>query len=479
MEKIKRVINCVVPVKVCNLKCHYCYVGQNKVFNGKIEKLKYSNEHIQKALTKERLGGTSLINFCAEGETLLAPYLIDLTKRLLDNGHFVAIVSNGLMTHKIEELCKFTIKQKRKLFIKFSYHFLELKRLNLTKVFFDNVKKIQDSNISFTVELTVNDESIPFINEIKKESLKSLNSLPHVIESRNTTIDNFPRLTKLNEKEHLKIWQSFDSSLINFQTQEWMKKRCEFCYGGDWVLNLYLLNGDISICNGGGPKIGNIFEDINEPIHTYAIGTNCPFSHCFAAYFLLTFGTIPELDTPTYENMRERNGWLQKEMKEFYSSKLIEKNEEYSKEKQLFINVLRTIELENTSFDTCAHSNLSKIIEQRLLNDGIKTIALWKDNKLSAWLEYILKDTKIKIKYLYMLDSNYGLDSIKNKLKHRYRYLYKIIKQNKNIILDKNDTWPHVDCIIITDYVDYLKHKEVIKNKTNDKSILITELISK
>jgi len=66
MDKIKRVINCVVPVKVCTFKCHYCYVGQNNIFNGKIEKLKYDNEYIQKALTKARLGGTCLINFSRE-----------------------------------------------------------------------------------------------------------------------------------------------------------------------------------------------------------------------------------------------------------------------------------------------------------------------------------------------------------------------------------------------------------------------------
>lgn len=478
MDKIKRVINCVVPVKVCNFKCHYCYVGQNNVFNGKIEKLKYDNAHIQKALTKERLGGTCLINLCAEGETLLAPYLIDLIKRLLDNGHYVAIVTNGLITNKIEELCKFTIKQKSKLFIKFSYHFLELKKLNLTKNFFDNIKKIQNSNISFTVELTVNDESIPFIDDIKKDSLENLNFLPHVIESRNTTVDNFPRLTKLDEKEHLKIWQSFDSNLINFQTKEWMKKRCEFCYGGDWVLNLYLLNGDISICNGGGPKIGNIFEDINEPIHTYAIGNNCPFGHCFAAYFLLTFGVIPELNTPTYENMRERENWLQKEMKEFYSSKLIESNKEYSDDKKLLINTLRSIE-ENNDFDISECANLSKKIEENLLQQNIKTIAIYNDDKFSKWLYELLRDTQIKVKFLYVLDSNYGIDSNINKFKHHYRYLYKKIKQDNNIILDRNDTWPHVDGIIITEYVDYSKHKELIKNKTNDKAILITEIISK
>lgn len=61
--------------------------------------------------------------------------------------------------------------------------------------------------------------------------------------------------------------------------------------------------------------------------------------------------------------------------------------------------------------------------------------------------------------YDNVLHSNYGLNNMKNRFKHNYRYLYKKIKQDKRIILDKKDRWVHVDCVIITDYIEHLKHK--------------------
>lgn len=44
-NKIKRIINCVVPIAVCNFKCHYCYLGQTNSFDTNIPKLEYSVEH--------------------------------------------------------------------------------------------------------------------------------------------------------------------------------------------------------------------------------------------------------------------------------------------------------------------------------------------------------------------------------------------------------------------------------------------------
>ena len=51
-DKIKRFIECIVPVSACNLKCHYCYIIQNNCRLNKIPKFEYSAEHIAKALSK-------------------------------------------------------------------------------------------------------------------------------------------------------------------------------------------------------------------------------------------------------------------------------------------------------------------------------------------------------------------------------------------------------------------------------------------
>ena len=95
MDKIKRFINVVIPITICNFRCHYCYLAQTNSFDKNIPKLQYDLEIIQKALNKDRLGGTSMMNLCAVGETLLAPYLFDLTNALLNNGHYITIVTNG------------------------------------------------------------------------------------------------------------------------------------------------------------------------------------------------------------------------------------------------------------------------------------------------------------------------------------------------------------------------------------------------
>lgn len=67
-------------------------------------------------MSKERLGGPCMMNLCAVGETLLAPYLLDLTNAMLDNGHYVTIVTNGSLTNKIKEYCKLDEDKKKDYF---------------------------------------------------------------------------------------------------------------------------------------------------------------------------------------------------------------------------------------------------------------------------------------------------------------------------------------------------------------------------
>ena len=100
MDKIKRFIDCYIPTETCNFRCHYCYITQNRKFNNKVAKFNYTPEYIAKALSKERLGGVCLINFCAGGETLIAEEVIDIIKALLVEGHYVMVVTNGSLTKR-------------------------------------------------------------------------------------------------------------------------------------------------------------------------------------------------------------------------------------------------------------------------------------------------------------------------------------------------------------------------------------------
>ena len=141
MDKIKRVVNAVLPVSVCNLRCHYCFLGrEDRLEHSPIDPLKYSNEYIAKALRKERMGGNCLIVLCAVGETLLAPDLLDLSTRLIAEGHYIQIVTNGILTGELQKYASLSQETKNHLFFKFSFHYLEFTKRQLLNRFFNNVR---------------------------------------------------------------------------------------------------------------------------------------------------------------------------------------------------------------------------------------------------------------------------------------------------------------------------------------------------
>lgn len=94
---MKRFIDCGIGTYACNLRCHYCYVAQNFLFTQKVPNFKYSAEHVGRSLSKERLGGTCMFNICASGETLIPHDVVDYTKAILAQGHYVMIVTNGML----------------------------------------------------------------------------------------------------------------------------------------------------------------------------------------------------------------------------------------------------------------------------------------------------------------------------------------------------------------------------------------------
>lgn len=60
MNIIKRFIDCKIPLQTCTLRCHYCYVTHNKLFENKIPVFKYDANFIGNALTQKRLGVVSV-----------------------------------------------------------------------------------------------------------------------------------------------------------------------------------------------------------------------------------------------------------------------------------------------------------------------------------------------------------------------------------------------------------------------------------
>lgn len=342
MDKMKRFIDCGVGTFACNLRCHYCYVAQNFLFTQKVPKFKYSAEHIGKALSKERLGGTCMFNICATGETLMPQAVVDYTKAILAQGHYVMIVTNGMLKKRFEEFAEFPEDYRKRLFFKISYHYLELKRLNKFELFFSNVNMIKKMKASFTIEVTPSDELIPYIEEMKEVSLKNLGALPHITVARDESKTDYPLLTKLSREEYIKTWGQFDSKMFDFKISVFGVKRKEYCYAGNWTWTLNLITGTMKQCYQTN-YFANIYKNVSKPLKFVNIGHGCKAPHCHNAHAFLCFGAIPELKTPYYYELRNRvctdgTEWLQPEMKSFMSCKLNEINEESHPKKDVFIN---------------------------------------------------------------------------------------------------------------------------------------------
>lgn len=328
---MKRFIDIHVPISSCNFKCHYCYVSQMCKNNKEIVKFNYSPEHVRKALSCERMGGECLFNICGLGETLIPKELLAYVRELLLEGHYLMIVTNGTLTERFKEISKMSKELLKHLFFKFSFHYLELKRLNKIDVFFNNVKLMQSVGCSITVEITPNDELEPYIDDIKNLCMEHLGALCHVTIPRKENDDTIPLLSKHNFDEFCKIWSVFDSELFDFKRSIWGVKRTEFCHAGEWSGLLNLGNGVWTPCYNIKAQKRNLFKNIEEPFEFYPVGTCCKMPHCYNGHSFLSLGNIPEINTMHYDALRDRvdvngNHWLTDEVKNFFNGRLEDSN---------------------------------------------------------------------------------------------------------------------------------------------------------
>lgn len=328
-EQIVKFIDCHVPTETCNFRCPYCYIAQSRAFENGIEPIGHSPREIRAALSKKRLGGTAYINFCAGGETLLSDEVLPIVHALLEEGHYVQIVTNGSVSKRFDEIATWSSDYTNHLFIKFSYHYTELKRMKLLDRYFENVTKVRDAGVSFSVEITPFDEEIALIDEIKMVTLEKVGALPHITVARNEN-DNWEILTKLSHEDYVATWGPFDSEMFRLKMQLLNEPRTEFCYGGEWTFFLNIGTGALQQCY-RGRVIDNIYTNVEEPLKLSPIGHCCPEKYCYNGHAWMTFGCIPGGTSVTYADIRNRvtkdgNEWLGSEMKEFLSHKLEETN---------------------------------------------------------------------------------------------------------------------------------------------------------
>lgn len=342
-DKIVKFIDVTAPSWFCNFRCHYCYVGQhlsdkerNKILN-----YKYSPDEFAKAIRKTRLGGTVAFNFCSFGETLLAASNVEYCKAILNEGHFLGIVTNMTITKNINELLSLPEEYLSRLFFKCSFHYLELKKRNLLEVFVDNVNNAWKKGASITIEITPSDELEPFIDEIKHFCIKNFGALPHITIGRNELLPGFVRLTRHSEEEYNKIWSTFDSELFRFKTEVWERKISQFCYAGKWVYNLNLGDGNVYACS-YQKKIGDYTK--GKHLVENPVCKKCPAAHCFNAHSWLAWGACPSIQDSSYALVRDRirtdgSHWLHKRVRNAFSQKLYVNNRKYNCIEEEFLNI--------------------------------------------------------------------------------------------------------------------------------------------
>ena len=337
MEKINKLVLCLLPNQNCNLKCKYCYISQLEEWK-EPGILKYSPEYMAKCLSKDRLGGTALINLTGEGETFLVPQINDIIKAFLREGHFVEVVTNGTVKRRIEDLLKLPDSLICRLFFKISFHYKELVAKNILGDFFDTVNQIKNSSASFTLELLAYDEIEEDIDTIKKICIEHVGAFCHLTIGRDDKKKNKPLLTKRDIGEYKKNWGSFKSPMFDLKMSVLGVKRKEFCYAGAWSLSVNLYSGEAQPCY-WQPCNQNIFSDPRKPIIFKPVGKACTLPYCYNAHAHMTRGLIPDVETPTYCDMRNRvcadgSQWLKPVCKSFFESKLKDTNIKFSKKKE-------------------------------------------------------------------------------------------------------------------------------------------------
>ncbi len=341
--KPKKMIMCLIPNNKCDLKCSYCYISQLPEWMRTGDKFTYDVNHIAKCLSKERLGGECLINLTGEGETMLQKDIVELCRLLLEQGHYIELVTNLTITKVLDDFLKLPSELLEQLEFKISFHYKELNRVNLMDKFFDNVQKVQKSPISFTLELMPYDELINDIDNIIDICEEQVGAKCQVTVGRADYLPSRTLLTEQTKEDYIKTWSKFESPMFDLKMKLLDVKRKEFCYAGAWTLYVNLYTGEAAPCY-AQPYRQNIFKNPEKPIKFVPVGCHCALPYCINGHAHISMGVIPELEAPSYAVIRNRKRndgteWFSKKCKEFFGTKLYETNKEFSKSKKIYYNV--------------------------------------------------------------------------------------------------------------------------------------------
>lgn len=329
-DVLKRVIFVQIPTMNCNMKCSYCYLIQNdsECLRGEHERYPHRPEFIAKALSRYRIGGTTYFDLTSWGESLLYRDIVPLTRMLLEDGHIVSITTNGTASGVIDKLLEIGEEYIERLFLRFSFHFTELKRLGITDIFFKNVRKVRRSKASFTVMMVASDNYLPYKEMIKALFIQELGALPHLDFVRESTRKDYELLSEKTKEQYMNEWSDFDSKKFEHRKYFYGRKITEYCHAGDKCTYLNIFSGDLFPCSQMS-VIANIYDDICESIKFKEYGDDCPCEWCVNSIIWANFGA---LETPwqgdgyaeTFNRVdMDGNSWIKHNLYELLNQKVI------------------------------------------------------------------------------------------------------------------------------------------------------------
>lgn len=205
-------------------------------------------------------------------------------------------------------------------------------------VFFKNINLVRQAGCSFLVQFNMYDEYIPHLETMKQLCMDNVGAIPQIALTRDEMSDEIKILSNLSRESYYKLGESFNSPLWNFTNKNFLIKRNEFCYAGDWSFRLDLTTGEAKRCY-FEDCTQNFYKDIDKPINFCAVGCECGLPYCINSSHFIALGNIPQIECPTYSDLRNRKckdgtEWEQPQMKSFLNTKLYENNRRYIEEKK-------------------------------------------------------------------------------------------------------------------------------------------------
>ena len=146
----------------------------------KMAEMRYTPEQIGMALTTERLNGVCYFSICGVGETTIQPQIEDIVYHIMKHWHYVNVTTNGTVDKQTDRILERNRDSIDRLYFVFSFHYVEIVRLNLLEKFFEYIQKAKNVGESFMMQINLCDEYVPHLDEIKRLCIKNVGAMPRV-----------------------------------------------------------------------------------------------------------------------------------------------------------------------------------------------------------------------------------------------------------------------------------------------------------